>query len=104
MSLLDRLSALRDSIPESQVVALAAMGEAMTIVEDHRQAGSFYQASPSYLRMRGALRRLARQGCSRLVDPSTCRKPNGYPREEWCEGCVAADGLGLPVEWYVLNP
>lgn len=55
-------------------------------------------------RMRGALRRLARQGCSRLVDPSTCRKPNGYPREEWCEGCIAADGLGLPVEWFVLKP
>ncbi len=50
------------------------------------------------------LRRLARQGCSRLVDPSTCRKPNGYPEAEWCEGCIAAEGLGLPVEWFVLKP
>jgi len=55
------------------------------------------------LAMRGALRRIAREGCERLVDPSTCRKPNGYPREEWCPGCIAADGLGLSVEWFVIQ-
>ena len=55
-------------------------------------------------RMLGALRVLARRGCSRLTDPHTCRQPSGYPREEWCEGCIAADGLGLPVEWFVLKP
>lgn len=57
-----------------------------------------------YRAMRGALRRIARQGCSRLVDPSTCRKPNGYPEAEWCEGCIAAEGLGLPRDWFVMKP
>ncbi len=105
MSLVNRLRAVRDSIPPDQAAALATIGEVLSIVEDYRHAGTWYgYASPSYRRMRGVLRELARRGCSRLVDPSTCRKPNGYPREEWCEGCIAADGLGLPVEWYVLKP
>lgn len=53
--------------------------------------------------MKFALQRIAKDGCSRLHPPSTCRKPSGYPREEWCEGCIAADGLGLSVEWFVLR-
>jgi len=53
--------------------------------------------------MRYALREIARKGCERLVDPWTCRKPNGYPREEWCDGCIAADGLSLPVDWFVMK-
>ena len=56
-----------------------------------------------YYRARAALRSIARKGCQRLVDPSTCRQPNGYPREEWCDPCIAADGLGLPVDWFVLR-
>ena len=51
-----------------------------------------------------ALRRIAAQGCSRLHPPSHCRRePGGYPRAEWCNECIAADGLGLPVEWFVLR-
>lgn len=56
-----------------------------------------------YRRMQAALREIAKKGCERLHPPSTCRKPNGYPREEWCDGCIAADGLGLHVEWFVLR-
>lgn len=68
------------------------------------QARRRSQARIDCRRMRFALRRIARKGCSRLTDPSTCRKPNGYPEAEWCEGCIAANGLGLPVEWFVLKP
>lgn len=56
-----------------------------------------------YRKMRAALREIARKGCGRLVDPSTCRAPNGYPREEWCDECIAAEGLGLPRDWFVLR-
>jgi len=104
VNVLERLRALRETIPADQVVALATIGEALSIVEDYQHSGTFHgSASPSWRRMKGALRELARRGCSRLVDPSTCRKPDGYARDEWCEGCIAADGLGLPVEWYVLK-
>lgn len=56
-----------------------------------------------YRHMRFALRRIAREGCSRLVDPHTCRGANGYPEAEWCEGCIAAEGLGLPRDWFVIK-
>ena len=56
-----------------------------------------------YRQMRLALREIARKGCERLTDPSTCRKPNGYPRNEWCDGCIAAEGLGLPTDWFVMK-
>lgn len=36
------------------------------------------------------------EGCERLVWPSECRGRTGYPRIEWCSGCVAADALGIP--------
>jgi len=55
-------------------------------------------------RMKGALTRIAKQGCGRLHPPSTCRRePGGYPREEWCLECIAADGLGLSADWFVLR-
>lgn len=54
-------------------------------------------------RARYALVRIAAEGCRRLTNPHTCRQPNGYPSLEWCEGCIAADGLGLPVEWFQLK-
>ena len=56
-----------------------------------------------YRKMRGALRRIAGQGCERLVDPHTCRGANGYLRGEWCDGCIAAEGLGLPQDWFVMK-
>lgn len=56
-----------------------------------------------YRTMRAALREIASKGCERLVDPHTCRKPSGYPRDEWCDGCIAAHGLGLSVEWFVMK-
>ena len=58
---------------------------------------------PEYVRMRLALREIARKGCERLVDPSTCRCENGYPREEWCDGCIAAEGLAVPRDWFVMK-
>lgn len=54
-------------------------------------------------KMHAALLYLARHGCTRLTPPSGCRQSNGYPREEWCEGCVAADALNMPVDWFVLR-
>lgn len=54
-------------------------------------------------RMEAALSAIARTGCARLHQPSHCRRdPGGYPRDEWCLACIAADGLGLPPEWFVL--
>ena len=42
------------------------------------------------------------EGCERLVWPSECRGRTGYPRPEWCTGCIAAEALGIaparPVE------
>ena len=60
-------------------------------------------AGPDYLRMWHTLRRLAARGCERLTPPSTCRAANGYPEAEWCEGCIAAEGLGLDREWFQLR-
>ena len=60
-------------------------------------------ASPEYLRMWHTLKRLASRGCSRLTPPSTCRAKNGYPENEWCEGCIAAEGLGIDREWFQLR-
>ena len=34
-------------------------------------------------------------GCKHLVWPSECRGRNGYPREQWCSGCIAGDALGI---------
>jgi hypothetical protein len=68
-----------------------------------RRYASLSEAT-KYRAMRFALREIARKGCERLVDPSTCRKPNGYPREEWCDRCIAAEGLGLPRDWFVMKP
>ena len=72
-------------------------------------AADFYRTktradTQRYRAMRYALREIARKGCQRLVDPHTCRKPNGYPRAEWCDGCIAAQGLGLPDDWFVMKP
>ncbi len=55
-------------------------------------------------RMIGRLRQIARRGCSRLVGPGSCRSKNGYPEDEWCVECIAAAGLGLPEDWFVLKP
>lgn len=62
-----------------------------------------FDAGPDVVRMFYALKRLAARGCSRLVPPSTCRAENGYPQAEWCEGCIAAEGLGLDREWFQLQ-
>lgn len=68
-----------------------------------KMAGVPVDASREYLRMWHTLKRLASQGCSRLVPPSTCRSGNGYPENEWCDGCIAAEGLGLDREWFQLR-
>lgn len=55
--------------------------------------------------MRYALKTIARKGCSRLVNPFTCRSgPNPYPKQEWCDGCIAAQGLGLSEDWFQIKP
>lgn len=33
--------------------------------------------------------------CERLTFPSECRDRAGYPREEWCQTCIAAEALGI---------
>ena len=59
---------------------------------------------PEYNRLRHGLRAIARKGCERLVDPSTCRQEKGgYPREQWCDGCIAAEALGFPRDWFVMK-
>lgn len=61
-------------------------------------------APDGMLQMFHALKELAARGCSHLTPPSTCRqKIAGEPRERWCEGCIAAEGLGLDPEWFQLR-
>jgi hypothetical protein len=55
-------------------------------------------------RMLAGLLRLAKVGCHRLTPPSSCRREiGGYPEPEWCEGCIAAEALNLPRDWFVLR-
>jgi hypothetical protein len=60
-------------------------------------------ASPEYFRMWHALKRLAARGCGRLVPPSTCRSVHDSPEDQWCEGCIAAEALGIDREWFQLR-
>ncbi len=63
-----------------------------------------HDASEDFVRMFHVLKTLAARGCSRTVPPSTCRQTvAGYPRPEWCEGCMAADALGIDSEWFQLR-
>ena len=62
-----------------------------------------YDAPQETVRMFHALKELAVRGCSHLTPPSTCRGQNGEPRERWCEGCIAAEALGLDREWFQLR-
>ena len=59
---------------------------------------------PEFRRMKYGLREIARDGCHKTVDPSTCRmEKSGYPREKWCDGCIAAEALGFPRDWFVMK-
>ena len=46
--------------------------------------------------LRRALMEIATPGCERLTGTSECRGATGYPRNEWCPQCIAADALGIP--------
>ena len=54
------------------------------------------RASYRWKELRRALMEIATPGCDRLTGTSECRGAVGYPRNEWCPPCIAADALHIP--------